>query len=86
MLSASQDFRIGTGLARPDVYDWPGAISREMATANPDVVILIFGANDDQDMEADGHRVPLQSDAWQQEYARPGQRRSSLPPPTASAR
>ncbi len=70
LINASQDFRIGTGLARPDVYDWPGAISHEMATANPDVVILIFGANDDQDLEANGHRYTLQSDAWQQEYAR----------------
>jgi hypothetical protein len=69
LVNASQDFRIGTGLARPDVYDWPGAIRREMATANPDVVILIFGANDDQDMEAGGSRVSLQSEPWQHEYA-----------------
>jgi hypothetical protein len=69
VFKAGQDFRIGTGLARPDVYDWPGAIRSEMATANPDVVILVFGANDDQDMEAGGHRLSLQSAAWQQEYA-----------------
>jgi hypothetical protein len=41
-----------------------------MATANPDVVILIFGANDDQDMEAGGHRLSLISEPWKQEYAR----------------
>jgi hypothetical protein len=69
VISATNDFRIGTGLARPDVYDWLGAIRANMASANPDVVILIFGANDDQDMEAGGHRLSLQSDAWQQEYA-----------------
>jgi hypothetical protein len=70
LFTTAQDFRIGTGLARPDVYDWPAAISREVATAHPDVVILIFGANDDQDMEAGGHRFSLQSTEWQQEYAR----------------
>ena len=69
LISASSDFRIATGLARPDVYDWPAAISHEMRTADPDVVILFFGANDDQDMEVAGHRVSLQSDAWQEEYA-----------------
>jgi hypothetical protein len=70
LISASDDFRIGTGLARPDVYDWPGAISHQMATANPDVVVLMFGANDDQDMEAGGSRLSLQSTQWQEEYAR----------------
>lgn len=70
LLSTSADFRVGTGLARPDVYDWPAAINGQMASANPDVVILVFGANDDQDMEVAGHRFSLQTDAWQQEYAR----------------
>jgi len=70
LFNAGSDFRIGTGLARPDVYDWPGAIAHEMATANPDVVILVFGANDDQDIEAGGHRLSLQSTEWQQEYAK----------------
>jgi hypothetical protein len=69
LISPTSDFRIATGLARPDVYDWPAAISHEMHAADPDVVILFFGANDDQDMEVAGHRVSLQSDAWQQEYA-----------------
>ncbi len=68
LFTSSQDFRIGTGLTRPDVYNWPGAVSREIATNNPDVVILVFGTNDDQDMETGGHRVSLQSDAWKEEY------------------
>ncbi len=70
LISATENFQIGTGLARPDVYNWPAAISHEIATVNPDVVILIFGANDDQDMQANGQRFVLQSAAWQQEYAR----------------
>jgi len=69
LISASDDFQIGTGLARPDVYDWPAAVSNEMATVNPDVVVFVFGANDDQDIVSDGHRYVLQSPAWQQEYA-----------------
>ena len=70
LISATDDVQIGTGLARPDVYNWPAAVSAEMATADPDVVILVFGANDDQDMVTGGHRFVLQSLAWQQEYAR----------------
>ncbi len=70
LVHVTSDFRIGTGLARPDVYNWPNAISQEMASVNPDVVVLLFGANDDQDMEAGGHRFNLQSEDWRAEYAR----------------
>jgi hypothetical protein len=70
LISATNDFQIGTGLARPDVYNWPAEVAKEMATVNPDVVIFIFGANDDQDMVSNGHRFVLQSPAWQQEYGR----------------
>jgi hypothetical protein len=70
LFKVTTNFRIGTGLARPDVYNWPGAISQEMSSVNPDVVVLFFGANDDQDLRADGHQYSLQSDPWQAEYAR----------------
>ncbi len=67
-VNLSTDVQIGTGLARPDVYDWPDAVARQMAKANPDVIVFMFGANDDQDMEAGGHRVVLGSDEWRAEY------------------
>jgi uncharacterized protein len=69
-ITVTNDVQIGTGLARPDVYDWPAVVSQEMANANPDVVVFMFGANDDQDMQSGGHRVVLGTDAWRQEYAR----------------
>ncbi|MDP9075474.1 MAG: DUF459 domain-containing protein [Actinomycetota bacterium] len=70
LFKVTSSFKIGTGLARPDVYNWPAAINAEMASVNPDVVILIFGANDDQDLQAGGHQYSLQSEPWQAEYAR----------------
>jgi hypothetical protein len=69
-MAVTDDVRIGTGLARPDVYDWPAAVSQEVADENPDVVVLMFGANDDQDMQSGGQRVVLGTDAWRQEYER----------------
>jgi uncharacterized protein len=69
-ITVTNTVQIGTGLARPDVYDWPAAVSREMTTTNPDVVVFLFGANDDQDMQVDGHRVVRGTDAWRQEYTR----------------
>jgi uncharacterized protein len=69
-VSVTDDVQIGTGLARPDVYNWPAAVGHELATVNPDVVVFMFGTNDDQDMQVAGHRVVLGTDAWRQEYER----------------
>jgi hypothetical protein len=69
-VSVTDNVQVGTGLARPDVYNWPAAVGHELATVNPDVVVLMFGTNDDQDMQVAGHRVVLGSDAWRQEYER----------------
>jgi hypothetical protein len=69
-VTASEDVQIGTGLARPDVYDWPGAIAREVETAKPNVVVVTFGANDDQDMVSGTHYLVRATAAWQAEYAR----------------
>jgi hypothetical protein len=69
-VTVTNNVKIGTGLARPDIYNWASAVSQELATVNPDVVVFMFGANDDQDMEAGGHRVPLASPEWRTEYAR----------------
>jgi hypothetical protein len=69
-VKVSTDVQIGTGLARPDIYNWPSAVSGQLSAAKPDVVVLMFGANDDQDMQAAGHRVVIGTDPWRAEYAR----------------
>jgi hypothetical protein len=70
VVSASENMQIGTGLARPDVFDWPGTIVKEIRQAQPNVVVLTFGANDDQDMMAGGKYLVRATPAWQAEYAR----------------
>lgn len=65
------DFRIGTGLARPDVFDWPAQLRRDLAADHPGVVVIATGLNDDQPMvDASGHYLPLESQAWLREYRR----------------
>jgi uncharacterized protein len=70
LIQASVDVQIGTGLARPDVFDWPGVIGAEVQQHQPDVVVLTFGANDNQPMVANGQALSLLSPAWDAEYAR----------------
>ena len=40
--------RISTGLARPDYFDWPAQMQTIVDRADPDLVIVMLGENDNQ--------------------------------------
>jgi hypothetical protein len=65
-------YEISTGLTRPDYYDWPAALAADLAETDPEVLVIMFGANDAQGLvTADGTVFQQVSDAgWQVEYAR----------------
>lgn len=69
-IDLKEDWQVGTGLARPDVRDWPTTLEQEMRDWAPEVVVVGFGGNDVQDMVADGERVTVGSKAWEAEYQR----------------
>jgi uncharacterized protein len=58
----------GTGLARPDVFDWPGFVADGLAGASPDVVVVILGANDGQGFSSEGSRVEFGTAEWDGRY------------------
>ncbi len=63
--------RIGSGLARLDVFDWHERIERLMAERRPGLVLVMMGANDNQPMRtAAGAQVQVRTTEWEQEYAR----------------
>jgi hypothetical protein len=64
-------YEISTGLTRPDYFDWPEALVDDMAATDPEVVVIMFGANDGQGIvTADGTAIQQVSDpAWDDEYA-----------------
>ncbi len=65
------DQQVGTGLARPDVVDWPAQLQQRMDAENPDVVVLFIGGNDDQDLRTVDGWIPLgDTEAWRTEYQR----------------
>lgn len=64
------DTHISTGLARPEVFNWPAFLKTVVTTQQPNAVILTFGANDDQTLTGDGGGEPFGSPAWQTEYRR----------------
>ena len=61
-------FRSGTGLARPDVFDWMQEYPAMLGSERPDAVIVAMGANDGQGMVEDGKVLAFGSDAWVATY------------------
>ena len=61
-------FRSGTGLARPDVFDWMQEYPAMIGSEKPDAVVVAIGANDGQGIVDDGKALPFGSDAWVKTY------------------
>ncbi len=61
-------FRSGTGLARPDVFDWMQEYPAMIGEERPDAVIVAIGANDAQGFIEDGKVLAFGSEAWIQAY------------------
>lgn len=63
--------KLGTGLARPDSFDWPKQLAELLASFRPQVVIGQFGGNDAQPLVVGGGRAALfRTKEWDEEYAR----------------
>ena len=64
------EFRFSTGLARPDFFNWPGRLRSIAEKEDPDVFVVMFGANDGQNIEVRGEVLAFGSAEWRTEYAR----------------
>ena len=65
------DFRVSTGLARPDYFNWPEHLVKDVLPANPAILVIMFGANDGQNMvNAQNKVLERFSEPWLTEYRR----------------
>lgn len=63
--------KLGTGLARPDMFDWPKHLPKLLEGFKPNLVIGQFGGNDGQPLDLpSGENVLFGSEAWEKEYRR----------------
>jgi hypothetical protein len=74
-LAIVKTFKSGTGLARPEVFNWQSeypAMLKSAApnNAKPDIVLVAIGANDGQGFVADSVTYPFGTPAWQAIYER----------------
>jgi len=64
------DGHVGTGLARPEVFNWPAYLSEVVARDHPDAMVLTIGSNDDQTLTGDGGGQQFGTQEWKDEYSR----------------
>jgi hypothetical protein len=62
-------YRSGTGLGRPDVFNWPAQYPQMIGAARPGLVICAIGANDAQNFQVERHVVAFGTPTWKQMYA-----------------
>ncbi len=60
----------GTGLTRPDFFNWQVAAEKLSRERSPDVVAMMMGGNDGWNMTHDGESMSWGTPEWIQEYAR----------------
>ena len=73
--TATLDGRVDTGLSRPDYFDWPAELRVDMANDQPQLVVVMMGANDPQSLVGPDGSIPYGSPAWSAAY---GQRVGAL--------
>ena len=67
--NAQSTTHIGTGLARLDLYDWMAQSASAVASAKPEVAVVMMGANDNQPMRTGTQIVRRDTPEWDKEYA-----------------
>lgn len=71
LMTSTLDYRISTGLTRPDYFNWPAHLHSEMERLDPEAVVIMFGANDSQGLETpDGQIFQPGEDGWIADYRR----------------
>ena len=65
------DYKVSSGLCRPDFFDWPARIAGQVRDYRPGAAVVMFGANDRQGVETPSGKVYLfETTGWKKEYRR----------------
>jgi hypothetical protein len=58
----------GSGLVRPDFFDWNKTLPEVLNTEKPDLVVVMVGANDRQQIRTANERLAVGSAPWEKTY------------------
>jgi hypothetical protein len=73
IVTTDLDYKVSSGLARPDFFDWPAEIDAKLPEVDPDIVVATFGGNDAQGLAVQNGEFiigdPVANEAeWVAEY------------------
>lgn len=68
LTSSVLDFRVSSGLSRPDFFDWPAHLSQLEPQLAPEIVVVMVGANDAQAFSVDNQAVEFGTELWFANY------------------
>ncbi|HEY5092267.1 MAG TPA: GDSL-type esterase/lipase family protein [Acidimicrobiales bacterium] len=67
-LKLIQRNKTSTGLSASWFYNWPAHLKSDLHKYHPDLVVIMFGANDEQALAVDGASQPFGSPKWRSAY------------------
>jgi hypothetical protein len=62
------DYRVSTGLSRPDFFDWPAHLRRVRPQLDPEIVVIMLGANDAQPFVIGSDVEEFATERWLETY------------------
>jgi uncharacterized protein len=67
-LKLIQRNKVSTGLSASWYYNWPAHLKSDLRKYHPNLVVILFGANDEQALSVDGRSLPFGSPTWRHAY------------------
>jgi uncharacterized protein len=63
------DGRIDTGLTRPDYFNWPAELQIDLTNQQPNLVVVMIGANDPQGLVTPNGSIQYGQPGWDEAYS-----------------
>ncbi len=69
-LDVTYEYKISSGLARPDYYNWPARLANVASEVKPEALVMMIGGNDAQELTDPGGNVVARpgTPEWSVEY------------------
>ncbi|MGD0882773.1 MAG: DUF459 domain-containing protein [Acidimicrobiales bacterium] len=68
-VSTFLDGRVDTGLSRPDYFNWPAELHIDLANQQPQLVVVMIGANDPQGLVTSSGSIAYGQPGWDAAYS-----------------
>ena len=64
VIDAVLDYKVSSGLSRPDFFNWPVRMQAQMKSFDPHVAVVMIGTNDGQSVQYQGKVLQFNTPAW----------------------